>query len=106
MDQPLSFTGIWSTRWTFKQSVGGALMTLQQGYDGSLTGTYDYRGGTISGQVVQVENDLGTFAIATGTWNQTSGNGSGSFRFVLDASNGEVFFGSWQEGLWWGLVTY
>lgn len=106
MSQSLSFTGIWSTRWTTQQAVGGASMNLTQDPSGKLTGTYDHQGGSIEGSVVQVGNELGAFAIATGTWKQSNNDKSGSFRFALDSTNGEVFFGSWEQGLWWGLVTY
>lgn len=104
MAQTLNFSGLWASKWTYQGTVGQALMSLQQNPDGTLTGTYEHAGGTIEGNVAQVEGSGGSFAIATGTWSQAN-NKAGNFTFVLDSGDSETFFGCWDQGAWWGLIT-
>ena len=65
-----TWTGTWDTSW----SGGGARMHLTQNGN-RVTGTFEYKGGTIDGTISG--NRL------TGRWTQT--NGSGTIDFIMSA---------------------
>ena len=82
-------TAVWTGTWNTSWSGGGARMHLTQNGN-RVTGTFEYKGGTIDGTISG--NRL------TGRWTQT--NGSGTIDFIMSA-DGNSFTGNYDGNKWW-----